>query len=164
MLRSLRNQTQSIFFKCFLVLLICGFALWGVGDLTGGSKGRSVLSVENQKISIEEALNEINKARYMLPDRPSLEDAIKNGMYKSVLNKLEQEMLINEEANTLDLNVPLSEQMKLIREEKAFKDPLGKFSQNKFIQSLKNAGLSEEKYLHNIKTVSNFIQLFFDYS
>ena len=159
MLRSLRNQTQSIFFKCFLVLLICGFALWGVGDLTGGSKGRSVLSVENQKISIEEALNEINKARYMLPDRPSLEDAIKNGMYKSVLNKLEQEMLINEEANTLDLNVPLSEQMKLIREEKAFKDPLGKFSQNKFIQSLKNAGLSEEKYLHNIKTVSNFKQL-----
>jgi len=36
MLRALRNQTQSIFFKCFLVLLICGFALWGVGDLTGG--------------------------------------------------------------------------------------------------------------------------------
>ena len=35
MLRALRNQTKSIFFKCFLVLLICGFALWGVGDLTG---------------------------------------------------------------------------------------------------------------------------------
>ena len=80
MLRALRNQTQSIFFKCFLVLLICGFALWGVGDLTGGSKGKSVLSVENQTISIEEALNEINRARYMLPDRPSLEDAIKNGI------------------------------------------------------------------------------------
>ena len=94
MLRSLRNQTQSIFFKCFLVLLICGFALWGVGDLTGGSKGRSVLSVENQSISIEEALNEINRARYMLPDRPSLEDVIKNGMHRSVLNKLEQKALI----------------------------------------------------------------------
>ena len=94
MLRALRNQTQSIFFKCFLVLLICGFALWGVGDLTGGSKGRSVLSVENQSISIEEALNEINRARYMLPDRPSLEDVIKNGMHRSVLNKLEQKALI----------------------------------------------------------------------
>ncbi len=159
MLRSLRNQTQSIFFKCFLVLLICGFALWGVGDLTGGSKGKSVLSVENQNISIEEALNEINRARYMLPDRPSLEEAIKNGIHKSVLNKLEQEMLINEEANSLDLNVPLSEQMKFIKEEKAFKDPLGKFSQNKFIQSLKNAGLSEAKYLDIIKTKSNFKQL-----
>ena len=42
MLRALRNQTKSIFFKCFLVLLICGFALWGVGDLTGGYKSKSV--------------------------------------------------------------------------------------------------------------------------
>ena len=159
MLRSLRNQTQSIFFKCFLVLLICGFALWGVGDLTGGSKGKSVLSVNNQNVSVEEALNEINRARYMLPDRPSLEEAIKNGIHKSVLNKLEQEMLINEEANFLKLNVPLSEQMKLIKKEKAFKDPLGKFSQNKFLQSLKNAGLSEEKYLNSIKSESNFRQL-----
>jgi len=159
MLRALRNQTQSIFFKCFLVLLVCGFALWGVGDLTGGSKGKSVLSVENQTISIEEALNEINKARYMLASRPSLEDAIKNGMHKSVLNKLEQKVLINEEANYLELNVPLSEQMRLIKEENAFKDPLGKFSQNKFIQSLKNAGLSEEKYLDTLKTESNFKQL-----
>ena len=115
MLRSLRNQTQSIFFKCFLVLLICGFALWGVGDLTGGSRGNSVLSVDKQNISIEEALNEINRARYMLPDRPSLEEAIKNGIHKSVLNKLEQEMLINEEANFLNLNVPLTEQMRVIK-------------------------------------------------
>jgi len=133
--------------------------LWGVGDLTGGSRGNSVLSVENQNISTEEALNEINRARYMLPDRPSLEEAIKNGIHKSVLNKLEQEMLINEEANFLDLNVPLTEQMRVIKEENAFKDPLGKFSQNKFLQSLQNAGLSEKKYLDTIKTASNFKQL-----
>ena len=117
MLRALRNQTQSIFFKCFLVLLICGFALWGVGDLTGGSRGKSVLSVENQNISVEEVLNEVNRERYMLPERPSLEEVIKNGMYRSVLYKLEQEILINQEASHLNLNVPLSQKMKLIRKE-----------------------------------------------
>ena len=74
-------------------------------------------------------------------------------------NKLEQEILINQEANNLNLNVPLTEKMKLIRKENAFKDPLRKFSQNKFIQSLNNAGLSEEKYLEMIKTQSNFKQL-----
>ena len=87
MLRALRNQTKSIFFKCFLVLLICGFALWGVGDLTGGSKGKSVLSVENKKISLEEVLNEINRARYMLPERPSMEEVIKNGMHINIINR-----------------------------------------------------------------------------
>ncbi len=159
MLRALRNQTQSIFFKCFLVLLICGFALWGVGDLTGGSKGKTVLSVENKNITIEEVLNEINRARYMLPERPSLEEAFKNGMHTGVLNKLEQQILINQEANFLNLNVPLTEKMKLIRKENAFKDPLGKFSQNKFMQSLNNAGLSETKYLEMINTQANFKQL-----
>ena len=159
MLRALRNQTQSIFFKCFLVLLICGFALWGVGDLTGGSRGKSVLSVENQNISVEEVLNEVNRERYMLPERPSLEEVIKNGMYRSVLYKLEQEILINQEASHLNLNVPLSQKMKLIRKENAFKDSLGNFSQSKFKQSLDNAGLSETKYLEMIKTQSNFKQL-----
>ena len=137
MLRALRNQTKSIFFKCFLVLLICGFALWGVGDLTGGSKGEIVLSIEDKKISLEDVLNEINRARYMLPDRPSMEDAIKNGLHNNILNKLEQEILINKEANYLNLKVPLSEKTKLIQKERAFKDPLGNFSQNKFTQTLK---------------------------
>ena len=59
MLRALRNQTKSIFFKCFLFLLICGFALWGVGDLTGGYKGKDILSVESKSVTVEEVLNEI---------------------------------------------------------------------------------------------------------
>jgi hypothetical protein len=50
MLRTLRNQTQSIFFKIFLVLLICGFALWGVGDLTGGNTSKSILKTNIIKI------------------------------------------------------------------------------------------------------------------
>ena len=56
MLRALRNQTQSIFFKIFLGILICGFALWGVGDLTGGISKKPVLSVEDKEITIEEVL------------------------------------------------------------------------------------------------------------
>ena len=115
MLRALRNQTKSVFFKCFLFLLICGFALWGVGDLTGGSKGEIVLSIEDKKISLEDVLNEINRARYMLPDRPSMEDTIKKGsLHNNILNKLEQEILINKEANYLNLK-PLSEKTKPIQ-------------------------------------------------
>ncbi len=159
MLRALRNQTKSVFFKFFLFLLICGFALWGVGDLTGGYKGKDILSVESQSVTVEEVLNEINRARYLLPDRPSFEDAIKKGIHKNILNKFEQEILINAEAKNLSLNVPLSQQMKVIKNEKAFKDPLGKFSQNKFTQSLQNLGLSEGKYIEMIKTEKNFKQI-----
>ena len=159
MLRTLRNQTQSIFFKAFLVLLIIGFAAWGVGDLSGNSNQNSVLSVGKQKITSEEIINELNKVRYRMPQRPSINEAIKNGVLNDIINKFEQEILINAEAKKLNLYVPLNIQTMAIRDEQAFKDPLGKFSQVRFLKSLNNAGLNEKKYLDMINTEAYFKQL-----
>ena len=159
MLRTLRNQTQSIFFKAFLVLLIIGFAAWGVGDLSGNSNQNSVLSIGKQKITSEEIINELNKVRYRMQQRPSINEAIKNGILNDILNKFEQEILINAEAKKLNLYVPLNIQTMAIRDEQAFKDPLGKFSQVRFLKSLNNAGLNEEKYLDMINTEAYFKQL-----
>ena len=159
MLRALRNQTQSIFFKIFLVLLICGFALWGVGDLTGGNTTKPVLITDSKEISIDKAINEINRIRYSSASRPSFNEIFENGTYKTVLNKLEQEILLNSEAEELNLNVPMSVVTQTISQENNFKDPLGKFSQIKFNQSLKNAGLSETKYLEMINTEANLKQI-----
>ena len=164
MLRALRNQTKSIFFKCFLVLLICGFALWGVGDLTGGVGEKKVLTVDSEYLTVEEVVNEVNRLRYSLPDRPSLQEAIKNGMHRGVIQRFEKEILIRSEANFLDLSVPLTVKTKAIRQENAFMDPLGKFSQNRFLQSLQNAGLSEAKYLEMINSEANLQQLSMPYS
>ena len=159
MLRTLRNQTQSIFFKAFLVLLIIGFAAWGVGDLSGNSNQNSVLSVGKQKITSEEIINELNKVRYRMPQIPSINEAIKSGILNDIINKFEQEILINAEAKKLNLYVPLNIQTMAIRDEQAFKDPLGKFSQVRFLKSLNNAGLNEEKYLDMINTEAYFKQL-----
>ena len=159
MLRALRNQTQSIFFKIFLVLLICGFALWGVGDLTGGNTSKSILKTNNQNITIERAINDLNRARYSTPTRPSMKETLENGMYNNVLNKLEQEILLNSEGEELKLHVPMQVLTKIISDENSFKDPLGKFSQTKFVQSLNNAGLSETKYLEMLKTEANLKQI-----
>ena len=164
MLRTLRNQTQSIFFKAFLFLLIIGFALWGVGDLTGGLNKRPILSLHNKDVTSEEILNELNRLRYTLPQRPSLQEAINNGMLKTVLDKYEQEILINAEANALNLYVPLKITTTTIGNEKAFKDPLGKFSQTRFLKSLNSAGLSESTYIDSIHTEANYKQLSMPFS
>ena len=164
MLRSLRNQTQSIFFKAFLFLLIIGFALWGVGDLTGGLNKKPILSVDSKEVTSEEIINELNRLRYTLPQRPSLQEAINNGMLKTVLDKYEQEILINAEASVLNLSVPLKITTTTIGNEKAFKDPLGKFSQTRFLKSLNSAGLSESKYIDSIHTEANYKQLSMPFS
>ena len=66
--------------------------------------------------------------------------------------------LISKLTNTFIL-LPLSIITKTISQENSFKDPLGKFSKTKFVQSLKNAGLSEEKYLSMLKTEVNLKQI-----
>ena len=159
MLRALRNQTQSISFKIFLVLLICGFALWGVGDLTGGNNSKFILETNNQKITLERAINELDRARYSSPSRPSMKEILESGISKTILNNLEQEILLNSEEKSLNLHVPVSILTKTISQENSFKDPLGKFSKTKFAQSLKNAGLSEEQYLSMLKTEVNLKQI-----
>ncbi len=164
MLRALRNQTKSIFFKCFLVLLICGFALWGVGDLTGRSGEKKVLIINNEYVTVEKVINELNRIRYSLPQRPTLQEAIKKGMHINVLQRFEKELLLNSEAEELKLSVPMSVKTKAISQENAFRDPLGKFSQNKFMQSLKNAGLTESKYLEMINNEANQKQISMPYS
>ena len=78
---------------------------------------------------------------------------------KNVLNKLEQEILLNSEGEELKLYVPLQVLTRIISNENSFKDPLGKFSQTKFVQSLNNAGLSEPKYLEMLKTEANLKQI-----
>ena len=159
MLRALRNQTQSIFFKIFLVLLVCGFALWGVGDLNGGSNSKTILETNKQKITLERAINELDRARYSSPSKPSMKEILESGISRTILNNLEQEILLNSEGEDLNLHVPLSILTKTISKEASFKDPLGKFSKTKFAQSLKNAGLSEKKYLSMLKTEVNLKQI-----
>jgi peptidyl-prolyl cis-trans isomerase D len=88
-----------------------------------------------------------------------MKETLENGMYNNVLNKLEQEILLNSEGEELKLHVPMQVLTKVISDENSFKDPLGKFSQTKFVQSLNNAGLSESKYLEMLKSEANLKQI-----
>ena len=65
------------------------------------------MSVEDNAITTEEVITELNKLRYSMPQRPSLQETVKNGMLQNVLNKFEQKILINKEAEYLNLFVPL---------------------------------------------------------
>ena len=62
MLRALRNKSQSFLFKIFLVLIVIGFAAWGVGDLTG-NKIPPVFKSNDFEISYEQIINDFNKSR-----------------------------------------------------------------------------------------------------
>ena len=59
MLRALRNKSQSFLFKIFLVLIVIGFAAWGVGDLTG-NKIPPIFKSNDFEISYEQIINDFH--------------------------------------------------------------------------------------------------------
>ena len=77
MLRALRNKSQSFLFKIFLVLIVIGFAAWGVGDLTG-NKIPPVFKSNDFEISYEQIINDFNKSRVTSTGMVDSQIAIKN--------------------------------------------------------------------------------------
>ena len=84
MLRALRNKSQSFLFKIFLVLIVIGFAAWGVGDLTG-NKIPPIFKSNDFEISYEQIINDFNKSRVTNTGMVNVQTAIQNGFLNNVL-------------------------------------------------------------------------------
>ena len=92
-------------------------------DLTGGTNSKPILETNNQKITLERAIEELDRARYTSPSRPSMKEILESGISRTILNNLEQEILLNSEGKDLNLHVPVSILTKTISQENSLKIP-----------------------------------------
>ena len=149
MLRALRNKSQSFLFKIFLVLIVIGFAAWGVGDLTG-NRIPPIFKSNDFEISYEQIINDFNKSRATNTGVIDVQTAIQNGLLNNVLISNKAKLIINQESRYLDLNVPRLILKKQISENDQFKENLNNknvFSENKFNTLLRNNNISENEYI-----------------
>ena len=153
MLRALRNKSQSFLFKIFLVLIVIGFAAWGVGDLTG-NKIPPIFKSSDFEISYEQIINDFNKTRNTTTGRIDVQTAIQNGYLNNVLIRNKAELIINQEAQYLNLVVPRSIIKKQISSDENFKETLNNknvFSEKKFNTLLRNNNITENEYVQNLQ-------------
>ncbi len=153
MLRALRNKSQSFLFKIFLVLIVLGFAAWGVGDLTG-NKIPPVFKSNDFEISYEQIINDFNKSRATNTGMIDVKTAIQNGFLNNVLVSNKAKLIINQESQYLDLNVPRLIIKKQISQNDQFKENLNNqnvFSEKKFNTLLRNNNISENEYIKNLQ-------------
>ena len=153
MLRALRNKSQSFLFKIFLVLIVIGFAAWGVGDLTG-NRIPPVFKSNDFEISYEQIINDFNKSRATNTGVIDVQTAIQNGLLNNILISNKAKLIINQESQYLDLNVPRLIIKKQISENDQFKENLNNrnvFSEKKFNTLLRNNNLSENEYIENLQ-------------
>ena len=153
MLRALRNKSQSFLFKIFLVLIVIGFAAWGVGDLTG-NKIPPIFKSNDFEISYEQIINDFNRSRATNTGMVDSQIAIQNGFLNNVLIRNKAKLILNQESKYLDLNVPRSIIKKQISENKNFQEDLNNenvFSEKKFNLLLRNNNITENEYIKNLQ-------------
>ena len=151
MLRLLRDKSQSIFFKIFLVLIVLGFAAWGVGDLTGNSNNQIVFKTKKHETTYTEILQDFERLRNTINIPMSSEEAIKNGLLNQVLLKFKLKILIDEEGFENNLIIPRKHLLKQISNDKMFVED-GAFSSKLFKNTLARNNLSEKAYIDMLKS------------
>ena len=153
MLRALRNKSQSFLFKIFLVLIVIGFAAWGVGDLTG-NKIPPIFKSNDFEISYEQIINDFNKSRATNTGMIDVQTAIQNGFLNNVLSRNKAKLILNQESQYLDLTVPRSILKRQIAENEQFKENYKNknvFSEKKFNTILRNNNITEDEYIKNLQ-------------
>jgi len=152
MLQAIRGGAKSPIMKVFLLFLVAGFALWGVGDMTTGLIGGSDKAIEagDESLSPREVAVEFDRTRRSYMPNASTGEALQTGLLGDVAGMLAREVVFHAEANRLGLTVTREMQKREVAEEPSFRDETGSFSQTRFISVLANAGLSETDYLKRI--------------
>ena len=152
MLRSMREGAKSPIMKVFLIFLAVGFALWGIGDLSGGllSGGNNAVSAGDRKVTIEEAAYEFERNRRITGRGLTVGEAIQIGLLNEVMGSLARQTLFGAEADRLGVTFTRDMQRDAIAQDPLFKDELGQFAEGRFLQSLRSSGFTEESYLEKL--------------
>ncbi len=152
MLRSMREGAKSPVMKVFLLFLAAGFALWGIGDMSGGlfSSGNKAVEAGSHSVSATEAATEFERTRISVGAGLSTGEALQAGLLNEVMGTLARRTLYRAEASRLGVTSTREMQKTAIGREPAFRDDLGQFSDIRFRTALAQAGYTEQQYLDRL--------------
>ncbi|MGE3916749.1 MAG: peptidylprolyl isomerase, partial [Hyphomicrobiaceae bacterium] len=151
MLEKLRRGATKVMIFALFSVLILSFAVWGIGDVIRSSGQGSVAEVGPASISAQELSYEIQHRRQMLARQlgQSLtpEQMRSFGLDAAVLGELVNRTAVSNHAKSLGLRLSDDEVAHLIRTDPAFHGPDNKFSRAVFDERMRQAGLTEQRYI-----------------
>lgn len=148
---------DSIFLKFFMLLLMLSFGVWGVGDFIGtGTLDASVaVKVGKTEVRTEEFTRRYNQEaeRFKQSMGPAAlaEEAFRRSIAQALIQDITRTATVNAAGRELNVVIPPDTLRESIREEKAFADQTGQFSQQQFQQALMQAGISERGFVDMVE-------------
>ena len=155
MIQNLRYYSQSWFFKAFLAVIVFCFVFIGVGDLIRSFiYDRPIAVVGKHTISQEEfdrALRvELRRIQMATKSQISLQDLNQFGFVEKVLDRLIAQHLLDQEMDRMGITASEN----IIRNNARSMEPFlrdGQFDPSQFKSVLRNAGITEQAFVQDIK-------------
>jgi peptidyl-prolyl cis-trans isomerase D len=131
--------------------LVISFAIWGIGDIFRGFGRSTVAKVGRTEISIEQFRSQYNERLQQFSRQighpVSMDQARAMGLDRVVIGQIVSEIVLDETAHKLGLNLSDAEVAKMIASDPAFAGPNGQFDRFRFEQTIRNAGYTEARYV-----------------
>ena len=86
MLQALRNGTKSNLLRAFLLVLVVGFGMWGIGDIFRSSPNdEDAITVDNITVSANEVAITFDRARRFYYPGLNNNEAIATGLMDQII-------------------------------------------------------------------------------
>ncbi len=133
-----------------LGLIAISFGVWGIGDIFRGfgqstlaKVGRTEIGIEQFRLIYNDRLQELSRRA----GRPiTSEQSRLFGLDRQILSQLLAETSLDERTRELGLALPESEIAKRITEDPSFRGFAGRFDRDRFLQIIRQAGYTEQRY------------------
>ncbi|MET0924694.1 MAG: SurA N-terminal domain-containing protein [Xanthobacteraceae bacterium] len=155
MLRGLRKASSNWLGKVVMAaivgFLVISFAIWGIGDIFRGFGRSTVAKVGGTEVTVEQFRVFYNERLQQIArqvGRPvTMDQARAMGLDRMVLGQLISEILLDERARKLGLNVSDAEVSRRITTDPTFQGPNGQFDRFRFEQMIRSAGYTEARFV-----------------
>src|SRR5271165_2231192 len=155
MLRGLRKASSNWLGKVVMAavvgFLVISFAIWGIGDIFRGFGRSTVAKVGPTEITIEQFRSQYNERLQQFSRQIghpiSMDQARAMGLDRVVIGQIVSEVVLDETAHKLGLNLSDAEVAKMIASDPVFAGPNGQFDRFRFEQTIRNAGYTEARYV-----------------
>ena len=131
--------------------LVISFAIWGIGDIFRGFGRSTVAKVGRTEITIDAFRSQYNERLQQYGrqlGRPiSTDQARAMGLDRMIMGQIVSEIVLDETAHKLGLNLSDAEVAKMIASDPAFAGPNGQFDRFRFEQMIHSAGYTEARYV-----------------
>jgi len=134
-----------------VTVLVVSFAVWGIGDIFRGFGRSSLAKIGKIEVTIEQfraLYTERLQAFGRQIGRPiTLEQARTLGVDRQITRQIIDEMLLDERVRTLRLGISDADIARRIMLNPLFQGPNGQFDRQRFVELLRNAGYTEQRFV-----------------